>query len=303
MKVALIASIAKTPLRAGVALAIVTLLLGTGVSAGLPPARPQVRTASADKALKPKPLPDGIQIPDYSPGHIPFRRGEQLVYQASWIGIPAAIGKVALRTDPANLSLLSAEIWIKTNRLVDIFYRMRDYLRENFSAKSLAPDELFIRQNEGRRHDIFNVTFDHHDSVVTLVKHGPRGVQKHLFLSENPSGPVSAALMALSQPIKVGDSFKFDTFSGTTRYVFNLKVVKREHIRTPLGVFDAFRIVPSITYLSQGAVNDKVHNTVLWVSADRRRLPLRIESAVFIGAVRIDLVKVIDGAPSESARN
>jgi len=41
-----------------------------------------------------------------------------------------------------------------------------------------------------------------------------------------------------------------------------------------------------------------VHDTTLWVSADARRLPLRIESAVFIGSVRIDLVKVIDPATS-----
>lgn len=303
MKVNFIASIAKTPVRVSAALMFVVLLMGTGAWAGSPPAHRDTRTASARPALQPKALPDGIRIPNYSPGHLPFRRGEQLIYRASWIGIPAAGGKVVLNTDHADPALLNAEIWIKTNRLVDLFYRMRDYLRETFNARSLAPEQLYIRQNEGHRHDIFNVSFNHHDSVVTLVKHGPRGVQKRQFLSKNPSGPVSAALMALSQPLKVGDSLRFDTFSGTTRYVFNLHVAGRDRIRTPLGDFDAFRIVPSITYLSDGSVNDKVHNTVLWVSADRRRLPLRIQSAVFIGRVRIDLVKVINGGRSQSAPN
>jgi hypothetical protein len=254
----------------------------------------------ADAAVLPRPLPDGVRVPRYSPGPMPFHTGEQLVYQGSWIGIPAAGGKVVLHDGNGDPALLSAEIWISTNRLTDKFYKMRDYLREDFTAASLKPTEMNIRQNEGRRHDTFNVTFDHRDHVVTLVKHGPRGQQTRKFLSYNPSGPVSGAMMALSQPLEAGDSLSFDAFSGTTRYVFELKVIRRERIGTPLGEFDAFRIVPSITYLSDGKINDEVHDTTLWVSADARRLPLRIESAVFIGSVRIDLVKVID--PSDATQ-
>jgi hypothetical protein len=252
----------------------------------------------ADAVVPPRPLPDGVRVPRYSPGPMPFHPGQQLIYEGSWIGIPAAGGKVVLHGDPGDPALLSAEIWINTNRLTDKLYKMRDYLREDFSAGSLKPAEVNIRQNEGRRHDIFKVTFDHRDHVVTLVKHGPRGVQTRKFLSYNPSGPVSGAMMALSQPLEAGDSLSFDAFSGTTRYIFELKVVRRERIGTTLGEFDAFRIVPTVTYLSDGKINDEVHDTTLWVSADARRLPLRIESAVFIGTVRIDLVKVIDHATS-----
>lgn len=302
MKVRSIASIAMPPVRAVAALVFAAMLAGGAALAGGPPTQHGGRSDSAQAELKPKPLPDGIRVPDYSPGPLPFHPGEELIYQASWIGIPAAGGKVVLHSDADDPALLSAEIWINTNRLTDKLYRMRDYLRENFSAESLAPAELYIRQNEGHRHDIFDVTFNHHDRLVTLVKHGPRGVRKRAFLSDNPFGPVSAALMALSQPLKVGDTLSFDAFSGTTRYVFNLYVARRERISTPLGDFDAFRIVPSVSYLSDGQVNDKVHDTVLWVSADARRLPLRVESAVFIGSVRIDLVRIVDGAGPESAR-
>jgi hypothetical protein len=255
----------------------------------------------ADAAVSARPLPDGVRVPSYSPGPMPYHPGEQLVYQASWIGIPAAGGKVVLSTDYGDPARLCAEIWINTNLLTDKLYKMRDYLREEFAAASLKPAEMNIRQNEGRRHDTFHVTFDQRDHVVTLVKHGPRGAETRKFLSYNPSGPVSGAMMALSQPLEAGDSLSFDAFSGTTRYVFELKVVRRERIGTPLGEFDAFRIVPSVTYLSDGKINDKVHDATLWVSADARRLPLRVESAVFIGSIRIDLVKVIEGENAAKA--
>jgi hypothetical protein len=261
--------------------------------------RPAVLASTGRMAPAVRPLPDGLRVPSYSPGPLPFHPGQELIYQASWIGIPAAGGKVVLHADNSDPALLSAEIWISTNRLTDKLYRMRDYLREDFGATSLKPAEMNIRQNEGRRHDTFKVTFDHRDHVVTLVKHGPRGQQTRKFLSYNPSGPISGAMMALSQPLEAGDSLSFDAFSGTTRYIFELKVVRRERIGTPLGEFDAFRIVPSVIYLSDGKINDEVQDTTLWVSADARRLPLRIESAVFIGTVRIELVKVIDAASTD----
>jgi uncharacterized protein DUF3108 len=285
------------------AIAVAALVAAVGVAAPGVPADGLLHAASsataqldiAEAVVLPRPLPDGVRVPRYSPGPMPFHTGEQLVYQGSWIGIPAAGGKVVLHGGNGDPGLLSAEIWVSTNRLTDKFYKMRDYLREEFTS-SLKPTQMNIRQNEGRRHDTFNVTFDHRDHVVTLVKHGPRGQQTRKFLSYNPSGPVSGAMMALSQPLEAGDSLSFDAFSGTTRYVFELKVVRRERIGTPLGEFDAFRIVPSVTYLSDGKLNDEVHDTTLWVSADARRLPLRVESAVFIGSVRIDLVGVIDPA-------
>jgi Protein of unknown function (DUF3108) len=281
------------PCRTLVAVACAAIVAATLMAAPL--------TAADSVAPAARPLPEGLHVPSYSPGPLPFHPGQELIYQASWIGIPAAGGKVVLHTDRRDPALLSAEIWIHTNRLADKLYRMRDYLREDFGASSLKPAEMNIRQNEGRRHDTFKVTFNHRDHVVTLVKHGPRGQQTRKFVSYNPSGPVSGAMMALSQPLEAGDTLSFDSFSGTTRYVFKLKVVRRERIGTPLGEFDAFRIVPSVAYLSDGKINDEVQDTTLWVSADARRLPLRIESAVFIGSVRIDLVKVIDDAGTDQS--
>src|SRR5580658_5007011 len=54
------------------------------------------RSDAADAAVLARPLPDGMRVPSYSPGPMPYHPGQQLIYQASWIGIPAAGGKVVL---------------------------------------------------------------------------------------------------------------------------------------------------------------------------------------------------------------
>jgi hypothetical protein len=290
-------SILRGPLWKTVGLACAALLGASWAFTDSPPScarRPELCQGAT--AAEPLPLPDGMRIPTYSPAPIPFHRGEQLIYRASWIGIPAATAELVLDAERNDPALLTAEVSIHTNRFTDKLYPIRDYLRESLGAESLSPVTLYTRQREGRRRDDFNVTFNRVDHIVTMVRHYPRGVQTREFLSENPSGPISGALMALAQPLKVGDSLKFDTFISLNRYVFELEVVGRERISTPLGEFDALRVVPSIAYVSEGKIRDQAHRTTIWVSADARRLPLRIQSAVFIGSIRIDLIKIIDAA-------
>ena len=98
--------------------------------------------------------------------------------------------------------------------------------------------------------------------------------------------------MALSQPLQVGERYSFDVFTGSTRYVFDFRVVRREKITTPMGTFDALRLVPGVLYESNGKLTESATGTTIWVTADRRHLPLRVEAQAFIGTVRADLIEV-----------
>jgi Protein of unknown function (DUF3108) len=247
-------------------------------------------------AARARPLPVDIKVPTYTPGRIPFHDGEQLRYRVSWLGIPAADALLTLhRSRDARGSQWTAQVWIKTNKAVDLLFRMRDYMREDFSPLSLAPRDIFIRQHENRRRDEYRVTFDRRAQIVTAVKHGGRGTVTRRFSGGNPWGPFSGAMMALSQPLSIGQTLRFDVFSGNNRYVFDFNVAGLEHLKTSLGGFDAFKIEPSVVYLSDGKLRQQARETTVWISDDSRRLPLRMEAAVFIGAVRVDLVEVRDG--------
>lgn len=281
------------------ALAMMPLLRATTAWAAPPP--PSARHGGdpirpAEVTPKPRPLPADIKVPVYTPGQIPFHNGEQLRYRVSWLGIPAANALVTLhRSRGASGGQWTAQVWIKTNKAVDLLFRMRDYMREDFSQVSLAPRDIFIRQHENRRRDLYRVTFDRRSHIVTAVKHGGKRTVTRRFSGGNPWGPFSGVMMALSQPLSVGQTLRFDVFSGNNRYVFDFNVAGLEHLKTSLGSFDAFKIEPSVVYLSDGKLRQQARQVTVWVSDDRRRLPIRMEAAVFIGAVRIDLVEVRDG--------
>lgn len=261
------------------------------------PALPQA--AGAPRRARPTPtpappaaLPPGLDPPVYKPGPIPFHEGERLVFQASWIGIPAATARVELHKNRKDPSLWQAEAWIETNQVVDMLFKMRDYMTEQMQPGSLMPNQMYIRQSENQRLNDYRATFDREEGLVTLTKTNHKGRQVKQFIAKNPWGPLSGAMMALSLPLATGERYSIDVFTGSTRYVFDFKVAGRERITTPLGTFDALRLIPSVLYESGGKLTKSASGTIIWVSADQRHLPLRAEAQAFIGKVRADLVEV-----------
>ena len=254
------------------------------------------------------------KVPVYRPGPVPFHDGEQLYYQASWLGIPAAEAQVSFRQDvkpPRNAaksedpqddsprSRWVAEVWVKTTPYADVFYKMRDHMRENIMADTLHTGWIHVDQHENSRMDTYDVVFDRPAQMANVTKKSKHGTDTRQFVTSDPFGPLSGAMMALSQDLTPRKTYAFDVFAGSQRYVFAFDVQAREKIHTGLGDFDAIRIVPDVWYVSDGKLRSEAHDTVLWVSADKRHLPLRIQSQAFIGAVYADLVKIEnDGKPA-----
>jgi Protein of unknown function (DUF3108) len=250
---------------------------------------------------KPLPLPDDVKVPVYRPGALTFHDGERLIYRVSWLEIPAATARIEFHRNRKDPKLWNAEAWVDTTKVVDVLFKMRDYLRERFSTTTLQPRDMYIRQSENRRLNDFDVTFDRASRLVKLVKHNQHGTATREFIADNPWGPLSGAMMALSQPLQPGERLVFDVFTGSNRYVFDFHVDGRERVRVPVGDFDALKITPGVVYMSDGKLRSQARETEVWVTADQRHLPLRIQAAAFIGTVRADLVEIDGGPPAAGA--
>jgi hypothetical protein len=298
------------PARAGRILAIIATVTALCLPA---PARSGSATPSADPVLRsmpakrakplpqrtpgPIPLPTALKIPRYEAGPPPFNNGETLVYDAAWAGIPAAEARITVTHNRLYPQSWTGQMWINTSKVADPLYRMRDYIREDFGRESLRPDEMYILQHEKKRLDEWRVKFDEENHLVVSVKKNRAGrIWTRRFSGGDPWGPFSGAMMALSQPLTVGQTYTFDVFSGGNRYVFSFAVQQREQITTALGTFNTLRIEPSVLWLSEGSFRSQARDTTIWVTDDARHLPVRIESAVFIGTVRADLTQIVNAA-------
>ncbi|HEY2106514.1 MAG TPA: DUF3108 domain-containing protein [Candidatus Binataceae bacterium] len=235
------------------------------------------------------PLPAGIQTPGYAPGRVPFHPGQQLSYTVSWQQLPVAFAHISLRRDPGRSQDWLGEASVSTNKLVDVFYRLRSSLREEFPAQSLASDAVFIRHSENGRQTEYSVSFDRADGMVETTRRKHDHVEVKRFAASHPLGPIGASLLAISQPIKVGDSMTLDVFAATERYVVQFRVARREQIHLGVDDVETFRVIPTILYVSNPKNHYKVSQAVIWISADQRHLPLRIEADTFVGRIYIDL--------------
>jgi hypothetical protein len=285
-------------------LLICLLIAGTAiVAAGLE--LPSSKASDPPTGLlrpAPVPLPSNLVIPHYYPGPPPFRSGESLVYQASWLGIPAAEARIVLSKNESDRPSWTAKLWLRSSTEVDLLYRMRDYVYEDFNRDNLRPRDMHILQHEKRRRDEWSIRFDDQDHLVTSAKRNAQGrMWVREFSGGEPWGPFSGAMLALSLPLTVGETYTFDVFSGGNRYVLAFNVDRRESITTPLGTTRALRIIPSVVWLSEGKFLNQVNKIVIWVADDEQHLPLRIEAAAFVGYIRVDLVRVFNSPNAYAA--
>jgi len=269
------------------------------------PSHPHKHRHLPTPAPTPMALPPEVKakVPAYKPGPIPFHDGEQLIYQASWVGIPAAQARLKFHKQQKNdQPRWLGEVWIETNPFADVFYKMRDYMKESMADDTLHTSGVYLVQHEKSRLNYYDVTIDRPAQLVTMTKKNHKGTQSKEYIASDPWGPISGAMMALTQNFEPGKTYAFDVFSGSQRYVFAFVVDKREKIHLALGDFDAWRIVPDVWYVSDGELRSEAHGTTLWISADERHLPLRIEAQAFIGYVRADLIKIDGKDGVESAQ-
>jgi hypothetical protein len=283
--------------------AVMVGALGSGAAdySGTPGNRPiawygKMHRREPAAAPTPLTLPADLKVPSYTPGFFPFHDGERLVYEASWLGVPAARGWFELHRNKKDPSLWNVEAWIETNKVVDLLFHMRDYMRERVAVDSLKAQDIYQVQRENQRANEYTITFDDKSNLVVSTKKNHNGTEIREFISSDPFGPISGAMMALSQDLAPGRRLLFDVFSGTNRYVFDFNVESRERVVVPVGSYDALKVSPGIVYLSDGKLRRQARETTLWISADKGHLPLRIEAATYVGTIRADLVQ-IDGPP------
>jgi hypothetical protein len=74
-------------------------------------------------------------------------------------------------------------------------------------------------------------------------------------------------------------------------------VVRRETIRVPAGTFDTLLIEPDLSHV--GGVFEKSPDAKiqLWVSADPRRVPVKLKSKVVVGSFSGELVSITGTGP------
>ena len=63
--------------------------------------------------------------------------------------------------------------------------------------------------------------------------------------------------------------------------------ISQEEIKTKMGTFNAIKIVP---LLIEGTIFNGGEKMTVWVSDDANHIPLRVDSPILVGSIKVDLV-------------
>ena len=244
-------------------------------------------------------------VPAYRPKFFPFRAGEKAVYLASWNGI-ISVARAEVYTTPAVVDgreVYQVRVEAKSSKLLDFIWRMRDTISSTFDAKALIPSRFTFRQRENSRKIDTEARFDHAAKrwAVNRRQAGKRPKVYH-FDSHNTLDPITAAYLARSTDFKVGDKLYFKVFGGRYQYLLELSVEDKEAVTLASGkTIEAYRIVPRIQNITKRGYANRFNEAAVWISADERRLPIKLSSRIVFGSVYLELVEDQLGTQSTAA--
>lgn len=231
----------------------------------------------------------------------PFAPGERLTYALRWGVFPA--GTVVLEVlSPEIVSEVEAHHFAVTatsNRFVDAFYPVRDRV-DAYADVNMTRSLLYTKkQLEGRHRRDEVVTFDWVASTVTYENFGKK--RKPVSIPHGTFDPLSVFYAFRGQRLQRDSSLHAAVTDGKKCVFGTARIVDRETVQVPCGKFDAFLVIPDLKDV--GGVFKKSDNAELrvWVTADRRKIPVKVASRVVVGDFVAELVSM-EGCPADMFR-
>ena len=218
-----------------------------------------------------------------------FGEGERLTfkvyYNMSFIWINSGSAEFSIESGQINGHDAYHIVGIgKTASSFEYFYKVKDKYETYIDKQTLLPIKFARDVNEGGMKFNNEVTFDHADCQVVSDK-------KTYKIPKNTQDVLSAMYFARNidyDRYKPGDKIPFSMFLDNQVYNLYVQYLGKEEIKTKMGTFNSIKIKP---LLIQGTIFKDGDKMTVWISDDKNHIPLRVESPILIGSVKIDLME------------
>lgn len=226
----------------------------------------------------------------------PFKKGEELEYKLSY-GI-FTIGKGLVKVQPNtynvnNRPTYKVDVKAKTVGMVGWVAKVDDHWGGYIDTTSLVPHVAFRNIKEGKYRKNEVVNYDHQSNMLEVkVIDKKTGKFKEPDYYEFPpqirdliSG--FSYFRAISfDTIQQNDTITVPAFFEDTFYNLKIIYLGKEMVETKLGEIRAHKVRP---VMPENSIFDGEDAVLAWFSADRNKLPLKIEAKLFIGSGALEL--------------
>jgi len=170
-----------------------------------------------------------------------------------------------------------------SNNSYDWIFKVRDKYETYIDTATLQPFKFLRDVNEGGFKIYENVTFNQKANTAVTAK----GVFKVPNCVQDVLSAIYYARNINFNNYKPEDKIPFDMFLDNEVYSLYIKYIGKEKVKTKYGKFNAIKFKP---LLVKGTIFEGGENMTVWVSDDANHIPLRIESPIAVGSVKVDMM-------------
>ncbi len=227
--------------------------------------------------------------PQAIPQEVPFKSGEKIHYTVfySVIGFYVNAGNASFtttRTTYNNRDVFHVVGQGNTNSRYDWIFKVRDRYESIFDAESLKPLKFIRNVQEGDYKRYEEVYFDHNRQVATTKK----GTYKVPAQVQDVISSLYYARNIDFDQYKKGAKIPFNMFIDDEVFRMYIRYMGKETVKTKYGKYNAIKLKP---LLIKGNVFDGGEKMTIWVTDDPNHIPVRIESKLSVGSIKVDLEK------------
>jgi Protein of unknown function (DUF3108) len=213
---------------------------------------------------------------------------ETLYYNVEWRLITA--GKVKLQWQPGPVGW-QTNVHVESVGLVSKLFKVVDDYSANLK-ESLCAESTQLSSEEGSRSRETRVTYD--DAKAIYVE---RDRVKNVVL-ESKETPVPACVHDIAGGLYFLRTLNLEPGQGITEAVSDgkksatvkVEAQQREDVKTPTGVFKTIRYE---IYLFNGVLYKRPAHLNVWITDDKRKLPvqIRVRMSITVGTINLVLEK------------
>ncbi|MEI6948000.1 DUF3108 domain-containing protein [Paraflavisolibacter sp. H34] len=217
-----------------------------------------------------------------------FSAGEQLTYTVYYNVAGAFINAGTATFNNALEKLGGKTVYHmvaegKTNPSYDWIFKVRDRYESYIDTGSMQPLKFIRNVDEGGYKKYENITFNR--SASTAVTNN--GVFKVPGCVQDVVSSMYYARNINFNKYKAGDRIPFTMFLDNEVYHMYIRYLGKEEVKTRYGRFTAIKFKP---LLVKGNIFEGGEKMTVWVSDDNNHIPLRIESPIIVGSIKVDMM-------------
>jgi hypothetical protein len=171
----------------------------------------------------------------------------------------------------------------KTYNFYDNFFKVRDKYETFIDTATLQPLKFIRNVYEGGYKKYENVTFN--QTANTAVTND--GVFKVPNCVQDVVSAIYYSRNIDFNKYKEDDKIPFNMFLDNETYNLYIRYLGKETIKTKYGKFKAIKFKP---LLIKGTIFEGGEKMTVWVSDDANRIPVRIESPISVGSIKVDMM-------------